>query len=132
MEPRWWARPVHETEERRACPGIGLDLDGLMVALYTSPLSAENTGPSHHAGMLKPPPWQLAQAAGCMTWTHDERKVLPSRLSEEALPQGMHAPHHLNCGNVLSKVHTSVDGDDLKPAIYLLWDDSVPIFDTNV
>jgi hypothetical protein len=48
-----------------------------------------------------------------MTWTHEERQVLPSRLAEEALSQGMPAPHHPNCGNALSEIHTGIDGDGL-------------------
>jgi hypothetical protein len=97
-----------------------------VVVLYTSSLAAENTGPSHHAGMLRLPPWRFAQAAGCMTWTHEERQVLPSGLAEEALSQGMPAPHHPNCGNALSERHTSIGGDGLKPPVDLPWDDSPP------
>jgi hypothetical protein len=97
-----------------------------VIVLYTSSLAAENTGLSHYAGMLRLLPWRFAQAAGCMTWTHEERQVLPSRLAEEALLQGMSAPHHPNCDNALSERHTSIGGDGLKPPVYLPWDDTAP------
>lgn len=126
MEPRWRTRPVHETEERRTCCGIDLGQGRLGVVLYPSSLAAENAGPSYHARMLRLSPWRFAQAAGCMTWTHEGRQVLPSRLAEEALSHGMPAPHHPNCANALSERYTSIDGDGLKPSIYILWDDSAP------
>jgi hypothetical protein len=71
------------------CRGVDLDQDRLVVVLYTSSLAAEYTGPSHRAGMLRLPPWRYTQAAGSMTWTHEERQVLPSGLAEEAL--------HMSC-----------------------------------
>jgi hypothetical protein len=45
-----------------------------------------------------------------MTWTHKEWQVLPSGLAEEALSQGMPAPHHPNCDNALPERHTSIGG----------------------